>query len=84
MLVLHVQPGAARTEAVGLHGDALKVRLAAPPVDGRANACLLAWFADRLGIAKSLVALHSGAASRRKTVVVTGLAAETLLARLGV
>ena len=84
MLTLHVQPGAARTEAVGLHGEALKVRLAAPPVDGRANACLLAWLADRLGVAKSLVELHSGTASRRKTVVVTGLTVETLLARLGV
>ena len=47
-LRLHIQPGAKKTEVVGLHGEALKIRLAAPPVDGKANACLLAYLADRL------------------------------------
>ena len=54
-LTLHIQPGARKTEVVGLHGDALKIRLAAPPVDGKANAALIAFIADRLGLAKSAV-----------------------------
>ena len=69
-LIVHVQPGAKTTEVVGLHGDALKIRLAAPPVDGKANATLMAFIADRLDIAKSAVALKSGQTSRRKVVEV--------------
>lgn len=65
-LTLHVQPGAKRTEFAGLHGDALKLRLAAPPVDGKANASLLAFIADQLGVSKSQVRLVSGETSRHK------------------
>ena len=50
LLRLHVQPGAKHTEVAGLYGEALKIRLAAPPVDGKANACLIAFLADRLGV----------------------------------
>jgi uncharacterized protein (TIGR00251 family) len=67
-LTLHVQPGAKKTEIAGPHGDALKIRLLAPPVDGRANAALLDFLANRLGVAKSKIALISGQASRRKVV----------------
>ncbi|MBU0753147.1 MAG: YggU family protein [Gammaproteobacteria bacterium] len=70
VLRLHVQPGARRTEVVGRHGEALKIRLAAPPVDGKANACLLAFLAERLGVAKSQVLLVSGESSRAKRVKV--------------
>lgn len=56
-LTLHIQPGAKKTEVAGEHGDALKIRLAAPPVDGKANAALIAFVADRLGLAKSAVSL---------------------------
>ena len=45
-LTLHVQPGARKTEVAGEHGDCLKIRLAAPPVDGKANTALLSWLAD--------------------------------------
>ena len=69
-LTLHVQPGARRTEVAGLHGDALKIRLAAPPVDGKANATLIAFVADRLGTAKSAVTLKSGQTSRRKIIAI--------------
>jgi uncharacterized protein (TIGR00251 family) len=65
-LRLHVQPGAKKTEIAGLHGDALKVRLAAPPVDGKANACLIEFIARQLGVAKSAVELLSGETSRSK------------------
>ena len=71
-LTLHIQPGAKHTEVVGIHGDALKIRLAAPPVDGKANAALIAFVADRLGLAKSAVSLKSGQTSRRKALEVIG------------
>lgn len=65
-LVLHVQPGARRTEVAGTHGDALKIRLAAPPVDGKANAALIGFMAERLGLSKSGIRLAGGQTSRRK------------------
>ncbi len=82
-LRLHIQPGAKKTEVVGLHGEALKIRLAAPPVDGKANACLLAFLADRLGVAKSAVKLLSGDSSRAKRVHVSGVTDAVAQARLG-
>ena len=68
VLALHVQPGAKRTEVAGIHGAALKIRLAAPPVDGKANAALLAFLADAFGVPRSSVTLVRGGSSRRKTV----------------
>ena len=75
-LSLHIQPGAKKTEVVGLHGDALKIRLAAPPVDGKANAALLAFVAERLGLPKSDVSLKSGQSSRRKVLEAVGAPAD--------
>ena len=72
MLRLHIQPGAKKTEVVGLHGEALKIRLAAPPVDGKANACLIAFLAERLGVAKTALSLVSGDTSRAKRVHIDG------------
>jgi hypothetical protein len=68
VLALHVQPGAKRTEVVGMHGDALKVRLAAPPVDGKANAELIRFLAGAFGVAQRDVTLVRGEASRAKQV----------------
>jgi uncharacterized protein (TIGR00251 family) len=68
VLELHVQPGAKRTEVAGLHGGALKLRLAAPPVDGRANDALVAFLADAFGVPLRSVTLLRGAASRSKHV----------------
>jgi hypothetical protein len=81
LLSLHVQPGARKCEIVGLHGDALKVRLAAPPVDGKANACLIEFLADRLDVPRAQVVLVSGAASRLKRLRVAGVS-EQAIARL--
>ena len=67
-LTLHVQPGAARTEVSGTHGDALKVRLAAPPVDGKANAELLRFLAEAFGVPRRNVTLLRGELSRAKVV----------------
>lgn len=71
LLAVHVQPGAKRTEIVGEHGDALKIRLAAPPVDGKANEALLAFLAEKLEIGRRQVELKAGATSRRKSVAVS-------------
>ncbi len=73
VLRLHVQPGAKKTEVAGQHGDALKIRLAAPPVDGKANACLVAYLADLLGVAKSAVSVVSGESARAKRVRIAGI-----------
>ncbi|MCC4115422.1 DUF167 family protein [Aromatoleum toluclasticum] len=81
VLTLHVQPGAKKTEFVGLHGEAMKIRLAAPPVDGKANAALCAFLAAFCNVPKSAVALISGETSRAKRVRVDGATAE-VLARL--
>lgn len=68
VLILHIQPGAKKSEVVGLHGEALKVRLSAPPVDGKANECLIGFLAEQLGVAKNRVELISGVSSRAKRV----------------
>ncbi|WP_199104375.1 DUF167 domain-containing protein [Aquitalea sp. ASV11] len=67
-LTLHVQPGARKTEVAGEHGECLKIRLAAPPVDGKANAVLLAWLADCFSVGKRAVSLQAGDKSRHKVV----------------
>ena len=59
---------------VGLHGDALKIRLAAPPVDGKDNACLIAFLANRLGVAKAAISRLTGDTSRAKRVRIGGVA----------
>jgi len=81
-LRLHIQPGAKKTEVVGMHGGALKIRLAAPPVDGKANACLIAFLADQFGVARSVVSLLSGETSRAKRVHVSGVTAAVAKALL--
>jgi uncharacterized protein (TIGR00251 family) len=67
-LNLHIQPGAKKTEVAGLYGDALKIRLAAPPVDGKANVALIGFVAERLGLSRASVTLKSGQTSRRKVL----------------
>jgi len=69
---VHVQPRATRSEIVGLHGAALKVRLQAPPVDGAANEALVTLLAERLGVTRRAVRVVAGASSRAKTVEVDG------------
>ncbi len=76
-LTLHIQPGASKSEVAGVHGDALKIRLAAAPVDGKANAALIGFVADRLGLAKSAIRLKSGQTSRRKVLEVVAAPADT-------
>jgi uncharacterized protein (TIGR00251 family) len=68
VLTLHVQPGAKRTEIAGAHGDALKIRLAAPPVDGKANAALVRYLAGAFGVPMGQVTLVRGDSSRQKVL----------------
>ncbi len=79
-LTLHIQPGAKKTEFAGLHGDALKIRLAAPPVDGKANEALIKFLADTLRLPKSAVNLKNGQSSRRKVLEISGASREVMAA----
>jgi uncharacterized protein (TIGR00251 family) len=83
VLDVHIQPRARRTEIVGWHGDAIKIRVGAPPVDGAANDELMAFLSVELGVTRSSLAIIGGKAGRRKRVAVTGLARAEALARLG-
>lgn len=67
-LLVLVVPRASRTRAMGVHDGRLKIQLAAPPTDGQANAALLDYLADSLGVRKSQLELVEGQASRRKVV----------------
>ena len=78
--MLHVQPNAKRSGIAGLHGDALKVRIAAPAVDNKANAELIDFLSKSLGIPRSAITISRGAASRSKVVEITG--GEELVKRL--
>src|SRR4249919_1231323 len=73
MLAVHVQPGAGRTEVVGLHGDSLKLRVAAPPADDRANAAVVELVAKEFNLKRADVAITSGASNRAKRLKLTGL-----------
>lgn len=70
VLALHVQPGAKSTTAAGLHGEALKIKLAAPPVEGKANAALLKFLAERFDVPLSRVILKQGDKSRHKVIMI--------------
>ena len=71
---VHVQPRAARTELRGVHNGALRVRVQAPPVDGAANAELVDFLAESLGVARRFIRVVAGASARHKVVDVEGIA----------
>ena len=82
-IVLHVQPRARTTAVTGRSGEALRIRVQAPPVDGAANAAVIRFLSDVLGVPRHRIHLTGGAGARRKTVEVDGLSpaeAEALLA----
>ena len=79
---VHVQTGAGRSALVGRHGDALKVRVAAAPVDGRANAAVAGLLAETLDVAPSTIAVVSGERSRIKRCRLSGLSLEEAQERL--
>ncbi len=71
-VTLHIQPGARKSEIAGRHGNALKVRIAAPAVDNKANSALIEFLGETLGVPKSAIAIRHGATGRRKVVEITG------------
>lgn len=81
-LLVLVQPRASRTRVVGEHDGRLKIALAAPPVDGEANAALVAFLADALGVRKGDVSLLDGASGRRKRLAIRGVAPDRIMAIL--
>ena len=82
VLTVHVQPKASRTECVGILGDALKIRVAAPPIDGAANDELIRFIAGLCGIPRASVLIQSGSEGRRKRLCLKGITAELVMARL--
>ena len=78
-----VQPNASKSCAGGREGEFLKIRLAAPPVDGKANEALIEFLARRLSVPKSCVRIRSGVSSRRKVIQVEGCSEEKFLHFLG-
>ena len=80
---VRVVPRASKNEISGRHGDAVKIRITAPPVEGAANQALIDFLADVLGVRKSRIEILSGHASRDKIVCVVGLTPEEVEARLG-
>jgi uncharacterized protein (TIGR00251 family) len=82
VLQVHLQPGAGRSAVVGRHGDALKVKVAAPPQDGRANDVCVALLAETFGVGGASVELVSGATSRSKRFKLSGVDLEEFRQRL--
>ena len=77
-----MQPRASRTEVVGPYGDAVRIRVSAPPVDGAANDALVRYLAERLEVPRSAVRIEGGASGRSKVVAVDGIDPETAIRRL--
>lgn len=81
-LTVHVQPGARKSEAVSFDGMVLRVKIAAPPVEGKANKELIAFLSERLDIKKGALSILRGQTSRDKVIAVEGLALDDILERL--
>jgi uncharacterized protein (TIGR00251 family) len=79
---IKVQPRAAKNELTGLIGDALKLRITAPPVDGAANEAVIRYFADIFRVPKKGVTVVSGLTSRQKTIKVIGITPEEVKRKL--
>lgn len=83
-LRIRAQPKASKTELAGEHGDALKIRIAAPPVDGEANRELLRFLAKRLHLPASSIRVVSGESGRNKVIEVQGASPTAILAALNI
>lgn len=84
VIAVHACPRASKNAVQGLHGDAFKIRLRAPPVDGKANEALLEFLAETLDIPTRNLCLVSGETNRQKRVLARGLTVAQVQARLGV
>jgi len=79
---VRVQPGASKNEIVGVQEDALRVRISAPPVEGKANKALVQFLAEQLAVKRSQVEILNGHATRRKTIHVIGEGIQKKLKKL--
>lgn len=84
IIQVHATPRASKTQIQGLHGDALKIRLQAPPVDGKANETLIEFLAETLGIPQRQITLLSGQTSRQKRLSLQGITARQVEISLGI
>ncbi len=82
VIKIHVKVNARRNEVVGLRGDAIKIHIAAPPVEGRANEELVSFLAEILEVPKRDVKIKTGASSRLKLVSVDGLDSDSAKSKL--
>ncbi len=82
-VTVHVLPRASREEVAGLYGDAVRVRLTAPPLENRANEALVRFLAKALGVSRSRVEIAAGRRGRRKVVRITGMSSGEIFRRLG-
>ncbi len=82
VLTLRLIPRAAKNAIQGEHGDALKIRLCAPPVDGAANAALIEFLSDTLSLPRARIRLLSGKTSRTKRVLLAGMKAGEIRERM--
>ncbi len=80
---LRVQPRASRNAIAGVMGDAVKLAITAPPVDGKANQAVVEYLAELFGVAKSSIAIVSGETGRNKRIAVRGLSAEQVRKAMG-
>lgn len=78
LLLLHAQPGAKKTELKGIYNGRLKIRVSAPPLEGRANNEIIAFFSKLLGLSKAHLQLKSGETSKLKTLEIRQLAVEDI------
>jgi hypothetical protein len=81
-LAVRVHPGARKNSVTGVHADAVKIALTAPPVDGKANEALIAFLAEALRLPRARIAIVAGITSRTKTVRITGKSAAEVAATL--
>jgi uncharacterized protein (TIGR00251 family) len=79
---VHVVPRSSRNQIVGVEGGALKIKLTAPPVEGAANAALIEFLAEWLGIRRNGVSIVSGDKARRKRVRVAGMTREQIMRKI--
>jgi uncharacterized protein (TIGR00251 family) len=82
LLPVRAVPRASKNEIQGVHGDALKIRLQAPPVEGKANQALIRFLSDALDLPRARISVASGETGRNKTILINGLTAEQLKERL--
>lgn len=82
-LTVKVQPRSNRNQVVGVEGDALKIKITAPPVEGEANRALLEFLAEKLGVAKSRLRILNGESGRRKVIFIGGVGPAEVEKKLG-